>query len=450
MRSLRLSILAGCGVLYGAEALAPALEPGFSSGKVKTAISTVVRTVAPTWGFAPLPTTGPILREGDVDLKKRQNEPYFGDICGYVSGDAQSPFGCGASSKCRTDTSISVIHCCPATLAAGASCVAITTCLNRSAFSALTTTRATSTNPIPLETGWCTSSLYPECVQYVYGSAPISGFTWMECGGQATRQVAQVKATTGFSLTSSSRSSSSTSTSPGGTTTTTVPPTPDPTPASSNSTPTGAIVGGVVGGLAVIGLVVLGLFYIARRRRAPSPSPGPQQPDVAYAPVPPPPGPESPPIGYTSGPLPEYRGSMFKAPYDTTQPATSPTASPGAPYHSTPPPNDGIGPYQTPSPGEGVNYQTTPSPSEGMMQYNMMAPQQGQGMMPAPAGYPGQPQYQQPGMGQYQQPGIGHPGQPGMVPPGMQPQGQQPVYPEHRYELPIERGDGEIRELPGR
>lgn len=57
----------------------------------------------------------------------------------------------------------------------------------------------------------------------------------------------------------------STSTEPDtSTVTTTIPPT--STTSSSNPTPVGAIVGGVVGGLAIIALVILGIFFYRRKK----------------------------------------------------------------------------------------------------------------------------------------------------------------------------------------
>jgi hypothetical protein len=153
MHFWRLVAVAGYGLWHGAsvEALAP--QPGDGSGRIRSAAtSTAARgTDGPAFGFAPLPT--PMMNH-ELDLRKRQDDSGWGDICGYVSGDARSPFGCAASSTCRTDTRVSVIHCCPATLAAGASCVARTSCLDRTAFTSLTATRVTSLSPIPFETGW--------------------------------------------------------------------------------------------------------------------------------------------------------------------------------------------------------------------------------------------------------------------------------------------------------
>ncbi|KAK4445896.1 hypothetical protein QBC34DRAFT_383812 [Podospora aff. communis PSN243] len=420
MRFWGLVAVTGYGLWHGAfvEALAP--QPGDGSGRVRAATSTVAHgTNGPAFGFAPLPTP---MMNNNIDLRKRQDEDGWGDICGYVSGDARSPFGCAASSTCRTDTRVSVIHCCPATPAAGVTCVAMTACLDRTAFNSLTATRVTSLTPIPFETGWCTVSLYTSCVQYVYGSVPVSGFSWLQCGAQATREVALLSATTGGTETTTT-STPSPPPPPGSPATAT--PTPTPVPAPGNSTPVGAIVGGVIGGLAVIGLIILGLFYINRRsKNKPEPDPpAPQQPEVGYAP-----GPESPPLGY--GPPADFRGSMFKAPYETNSVSVgSPPTSPTFPGDGS-----GIAQYHTPPPVEQYQNQNQ-NPQVEQYQPQPQAPVQVQRAQ--------QQQYQAPLPPQVQPGGHVAPG------PGA-PQQQPPVYPDQRYELSIERGDGEMRELPGR
>ncbi|KAG4273406.1 hypothetical protein FPRO04_09770 [Fusarium proliferatum] len=70
--------------------------------------------------------------------------------------------------------------------------------------------------------------------------------------------------------------------------TTTTSEAPEPTK-KSKSTPVGAIVGGVVGGVALIGLIGLGVFCLLRRRKSkPEPAPAPAQPVMAQQQAPPP------------------------------------------------------------------------------------------------------------------------------------------------------------------
>ncbi|KAF5591095.1 hypothetical protein FPANT_5828 [Fusarium pseudoanthophilum] len=69
--------------------------------------------------------------------------------------------------------------------------------------------------------------------------------------------------------------------------TTTTSEAPEPTK-KSKSTPVGAIVGGVVGGVALIGLIGLGAVCLLRRRKKPEPVPAPAQPVMAQQQAPPP------------------------------------------------------------------------------------------------------------------------------------------------------------------
>ncbi|KAF5981922.1 hypothetical protein FCOIX_4061 [Fusarium coicis] len=69
--------------------------------------------------------------------------------------------------------------------------------------------------------------------------------------------------------------------------TTTTSEAPEPTK-KSKSTPVGAIVGGVVGGVALIGLIGLGAVCLLRRRKKPEPAPAPAQPVMAQQQAPPP------------------------------------------------------------------------------------------------------------------------------------------------------------------
>lgn len=156
MRYGQFALLAGCGLWHVARvsALAPQPGDGSMSGRMKLATSTVVaQTQRPNFGFGPLPTAPPVLVQDEIDLRKRQTDSYWGEICGYVNGDARSPFGCDPSSTCRTDTKYSVIQCCHATPNAGVSCPAMTACLDQTAYSSVLQT-ATTTDPIGIATGW--------------------------------------------------------------------------------------------------------------------------------------------------------------------------------------------------------------------------------------------------------------------------------------------------------
>lgn len=79
------------------------------------------------------------------------------------------------------------------------------------------------------------------------------------------------------SSTSQTASSSSSSDSSSGSATSTNPTATSTPETDSSPTPVGAIVGGVIGGLAVIGIVVCVIVYLLRRRKDPSRSPGAQE-----------------------------------------------------------------------------------------------------------------------------------------------------------------------------
>lgn len=53
-----------------------------------------------------------------------------------------------------------------------------------------------------------------------------------------------------------------------------------PAPSSSSSTPVGAIVGGVIGGVAVLAIIAFGVFFILRRSKKPDPASPPPAPET--------------------------------------------------------------------------------------------------------------------------------------------------------------------------
>lgn len=131
------------------------------------------------------------------------------------------------------------------------------------------------------------------------------------------------------------------------------PPPPSPTPARKKSTPIGAIVGGVVGGLAVIAIALVAIFIAMRRKRQPPVNqsaeheyhaPNEGQTDKHYS-------------AYTSGPTsPVYSPTLAST---SPEPGKSPaevqyaTFSPLNAQHVQPQPFNGHGGgYQAPMPVE--------------------------------------------------------------------------------------------------
>ncbi|KAF5566262.1 hypothetical protein FNAPI_1261 [Fusarium napiforme] len=156
----------------------------------------------------------------------------------------------------------------------------------------------------------CTNSDTPFCRTYAYPS----GIFDYRCASTSVEDVQSVKftyqgqknanfVTTTLSDGIASESLSATSTDKGSadqasateteTETTTTSEAPEPTK-KSKSTPVGAIVGGVVGGVALIGLIGLGAVCLLRRRKKPEPAPAPAQPVMAQQAPPPAPMAQNP------------------------------------------------------------------------------------------------------------------------------------------------------------
>ncbi|KAF9769131.1 hypothetical protein IL306_013493 [Fusarium sp. DS 682] len=133
--------------------------------------------------------------------------------------------------------------------------------------------------------------------------------------------------------------------------TTTTSDAPEPTK-KSKSTPVGAIVGGVVGGVALIGLIGLGAIFLLRRRKSkPDPTPAPVQPVMAQQPPPLPPMNQNPypPQQQHYPPVvasyPDHNMSMSPAPSDAHVSTMSGPASPMQWNQQPSPP-----PFPTPAP----------------------------------------------------------------------------------------------------
>ncbi|KAF5648988.1 hypothetical protein F52700_807 [Fusarium sp. NRRL 52700] len=131
-----------------------------------------------------------------------------------------------------------------------------------------------------------------------------------------------------------------------------------PEPTKKSKTPVGAIVGGVVGGVALIGLIGLGAVCLLRRRKSkPEPAPAPAQPVMAQQQAPPPapmnqnPYPQQQHYQPAAQPYPDHSMAASPAPSDARMSMMSgpmssvgPT-SPGG-WHQQPSPP----PFHTPAP----------------------------------------------------------------------------------------------------
>jgi len=167
---------------------------------------------------------------------------------------------CGIDSACVLNSLQSKVGCCPDT---SLGCPIWTTCYDLTESSKYTTNNGYSL--------WCGDSTYPRCLTHKYASDDIfSGYTLLGCGQTAGSDVVYYTSTGRAAPTTTTtrpRSTDSTTT-PGTVTTTSAPPT-TTAASSSGGAPVGAIAGGVVGGVAALSLIALGVFFIIRRGKQP-------------------------------------------------------------------------------------------------------------------------------------------------------------------------------------
>ncbi|KAK3299267.1 uncharacterized protein B0H64DRAFT_95835 [Chaetomium fimeti] len=410
----------------------------------------------------PMPTPAPKASRVRAVLEARDTDD---NTCGYVSGIPTSSLWCANTARCVYNSIHSHIGCCDDTTS---NCPIWTTCFDSSERDSYTTNNG--------RTLWCGNDEYPYCHTHLYQDEALVGYTLLGCAvaagtGQVWYSSSRETPTPSPSrsptpITDPSTFSDDPTRTPdpiSSTTSTATPP-----PVESSSTPVGAIVGGVVGGIGALALIVLGVWWLMRmhdkqkkeaaaaaaaagmaphhQQQQPPPNGG----DPHMSQLPPQHHQQQPPQGY-------YVASYAKPPAGHGSVAYSTTTAGGydqaTVVGSSPP---GSPPLS--GPGSGYqNVQGTPSPPpQGQGQFGGFAgfgaPQQGQqqqqqfgNVPPGSAVSPGtqvapgggfQPQQQQ----QQQQPppgygvGDGYGG------------GQQQGY---AAELPAQRGDGELRELHG-
>lgn len=256
-------------------------------------------------GWSPMPTPEPAALFGVYELRRRQasasttSSSFIHATCGYLNGLGGRPLTCVASGySCAVDTAHSVFACCSNLK----DCQIQTSCVPAASLSACDsncvadpyvakcnpTYAYCSENLLVVSTGAATYTNYyctdfPTLVtQYATAtdSTALSGSYVYITQTISSRPTAPT--------TTSTPSTSQPSTTNSGPSTLTVTPTPTTTsavPVPGKKTPVGAIVGGVVGGLAVIGAIILGvLFFLRRKRNASAPAttpvaaPGPSPP----------------------------------------------------------------------------------------------------------------------------------------------------------------------------
>ncbi|KXX79021.1 hypothetical protein MMYC01_204449 [Madurella mycetomatis] len=359
------------------------------------------------------------------------------NTCAYITGDPTSPLYCATTARCVYNENNLHIGCCDDGVT---NCPIWTTCFDRTE-SALYTTD----NGFTL---WCGQEQYPHCITHEYQDDIMAGYTVLGCAVAAGTGRVWVTPTTTLETSSdistpstsfvSDPTTDSGSTGPSSTDLAPPPPPPaqDSSSSSSSSAPVGAIVGGVVGGLAALGLIVLGTWALIRhnnnqkKRAAEAAAIAAVQQQSPHQPPPTAPAPAPSPMNprmsqMTQVPMQGYYDPTKVASGQYSMAVSSPTLTNFSPPHSPAPPS-GVYPMSEGGP---------PSPPPQQVY-------QGYGDAPPPQPPPPQPQ---PQPGQQFQGYHQHQQMPGPGP-------QQQVYGggnPQATELPVERGDGEVRELQG-
>ncbi|KAL2141392.1 hypothetical protein VTI28DRAFT_2436 [Corynascus sepedonium] len=386
----------------------------------------------------PMPTAAPKGSKQRGVLRARDSTD---NTCGYVNGNPTISLWCSSTAHCVYNSINSHIGCCDDT--GNSPCQISTVCYDRTDSESYTTN-----NGLTL---WCGDTRWPYCTTYLYQDDNWRGYTVLGCAVAAgtgriwytspsdtetSTSTTPETSTTSISLITTPSEPSSTTpsapTSPSGRSST-------PTPTPGPSTPVGPIVGGVVGGVAALALIGVVVWLLLRQRakqkngnaagaaaagamyqpqQFPPPGGGPAQSNPHMSQI--------PPQGYYGQGGYDPRASIANTPGGTAV-----SHSPSGYDQST---VSGISPPGSPPPPSvfaafKANH-STPSPPPGQ-----------------------QSQYGQQGYENVS---------PGTVSPvtqigGFQQQNQQHQQAQHGadqlgsvpVELPVARGDGELRELQG-
>ncbi|KXX81429.1 hypothetical protein MMYC01_202637 [Madurella mycetomatis] len=284
--------------------------------------------------LAPALTARPVARNV---LQKRDT-----NTCGYVNGDSGFGYVCAADDAvCLYNDEASAVGCCLPT-----GCNIYTACLD------YVSSDATSTLNMD-RTRYCSNSAYPSCAALAYADAAWSGYTIPTCDSVATTYLFYMTTAGGSDggdgflddITSEVPSSPPVPTTSEATTSvdgdSNSPATESPdldqgAVAQEESAPVGAIVGGVVGGVAVLALIALGAFLLIRKKNQSQPSPPMPPVNPAYPNQMPPPSMAGMQGGGFAPADPHY--SMIKPPMGTSINPMQPPASPMTFQSASPPP----------------------------------------------------------------------------------------------------------------
>ncbi|KAI2623157.1 hypothetical protein GGR54DRAFT_38495 [Hypoxylon sp. NC1633] len=233
--------------------------------------------------WAPKPTAAPEAEFLDIDLRRRQRttttspSSSSASTCGFPVGNSSAPaITCGHGEYCFSMQWVSAVGCCGAENRRD--CRIPTTCVE---------TMHSSSTKSDAQTLFCGNDpARPHCVTYLYTASffdDINGNSFLACGEVAGVSTIATTPQSGWTPTSDITTASSTSASSStgtddqvGTVTVTVYPSDSPSSSTepvvsagstSSANRTGAIVGGVIGGLAGLALIAAALLLFLRRRR---------------------------------------------------------------------------------------------------------------------------------------------------------------------------------------
>ncbi|KAI1645554.1 uncharacterized protein F4817DRAFT_317604 [Daldinia loculata] len=232
-------------------------------------------------GWAPKPTAPPAAEPFDFELRRRQDETTTTIIasvatCGWPADNISAPaITCGGGGYCYEAPASFAAGCCTETNRRN--CRIPTTCLE--------STRLGSSLTDTARTLLCDEPAQPHCVTYLYNAnffENFNGVSFLACGKEAGSSIIATSAPPNWvppsDITTASQSTSDrsrTGTDPTNVVTVTVSPSSSPSSpdavvthqSSNGSSRTGAIAGGVVGGVAVLSLIAAAIFFCLRRRQ---------------------------------------------------------------------------------------------------------------------------------------------------------------------------------------
>jgi len=218
--------------------------------------------------------TAAYARLNHADLARRQTASHV-TTCGYNNGDANNPRTAGPGDDCTIDTPLGLWGFCPNTVVAAVDCGLAGFCIDSASCS-------TGCGPFPSSTGittfTCNSNNFCSAVLLTAGADQT--YTYLACGATAkTDHLLAIPITTIAATTSSASVTSASSINSSPTHSNPAAPGSSINNSPTHSTPaapgsssaakpnsTGTIVGGVLGGMALICLTVLGLALLKRQR----------------------------------------------------------------------------------------------------------------------------------------------------------------------------------------